>query len=133
MKLYSLDGNGIEDVVDMRLDFTPRHAVAGEVTALKIKMPEQLPFSCNFANVVGLKTAPECEEVKFNEFRLTRPFNDDAYAGKIAISIVFKNRILPGANLMIKGIIIQSVKTVAEIDYVIDEIIDLDLEFFAPI
>lgn len=64
----------------MRLDFTPPHQVYG-LTALKIKMPEQMIFSCNFSSTMGLKTAPDCEEVAFNEFRLPNPFYRDSFDG----------------------------------------------------
>ena len=55
---------------------------------------------------MGLKTAPDCEEVAFNEFRLPNPFYRDSFDGEIPISITFANRVLPGANMMIKGITI---------------------------
>ena len=83
-----------------------------------------MPFSCNFAFTVGLKTAPDCEELDYNVFRLTNPFNQDRFLGDLPISIIFRDRVLPGANLMIKGITIQMVKTLEETDYVVDELVD---------
>ena len=91
-----------------------------------------MEFSCNFALTDGLKTAPDCEELSYNEFRLPNPFNRERFDGNQPISITFRDRLLPGANLMIKGITIQMVKTLENVDYVVDEIFDLEYEFFAP-
>jgi hypothetical protein len=63
---------------------------------------------------------------------LVKPFENDFYAGGIPISIVFKNRVLPGANLMIKGISIQIFEQIDGVDYIIDEFIDPSFKFFAP-
>ena len=72
VNLYSLGGTIIEDVVDMRLDFTPPHKISGLATAILLKMPLQMEFACIFADTSGLKTAPDCKEIddKYNEFRL---------------------------------------------------------------
>ena len=56
----------------------------------------------------------------------------DMYAGDKPLTITFRSRVLPGASTMIKGIEIKMVKTFADLDYVVDEIVDDDLEFFRP-
>ena len=48
------------------------------------------------------------------------------------MTIVFSNRVLPGANLMIKGLELRTYMSVDGIDYIIDSLLDENLEFFAP-
>jgi len=129
--LFSLGGTKIEELVDLRLNFTPQHAVSG-VSALLIKLPDQVTFSCSLAYTIGLKTAPACDQVGPNLFRFNRPFNGDDYAGNLPLSLAFRNRVLPGANLMIKGISIQMLATIDKTDYLVDEFVNPNLEFFAP-
>ena len=81
----------------------------------------------------GIKVAPSCEEEGSNLLRFTNPFIGDNYAGDELITIVFKNRILPGSNLMIKGIEIRTFASIEDVDYLIDDIELPDLNFFAPL
>ena len=67
-------------------------------------MPAQLDFSCKIALTVGLKTAPNCEKIGLNILKFENPFTDDVYDGNRPLSLVFRDRILPGSNMMIKGI-----------------------------
>lgn len=82
--------------------------------------------------------ALSCIEPKDNEFRLIDPFTDNVFDGKRPLSIIFSNIVLPGANLMIKGIEIYTIKIeedvelAQKVEYIIDELIDPAYEFFAP-
>ena len=58
------------------------------------------------AFTIGLRSAPACEVISANQLKLENPFNDNKYEGRQELSIAFRQRLLPGSNLMIKGILI---------------------------
>lgn len=88
ISLKSQAGVKIGEIVDMKLDFTPLHAVQG-ISSLLIEVPKQMTFSCTLTRTVGLKTAPVCVKVDTNLFRFSQPFNNDVYAGNQTLSLVF--------------------------------------------
>ena len=105
----------------MRLDFTPIHAVIGK-SFIKMKLPEQLEFDCTLKSNVGLKNAPECIEVAFNEIDFLNPFTNDTYTGSIPLQITFRNRELPDSNRMIRGIMIETWVSLESGDYLVDRL-----------
>ena len=64
--------------------------------------------------------------------RFDNPFDDEIYDGNVPLSFTFRNRILPEANLMIRGISIQTFVTIEKVDFLIDEFVSTTLDFFAP-
>ena len=50
---------------------------------------------------MGLLTAPTCTLVDANTLRFDNPFENMVYEGNTPVQIAFRNRVLPGANLMI--------------------------------
>lgn len=130
--LTSLGGTQIEELVDIRLDFTPKHAITGN-SFLVIELPPQVDFSCSLALTVGLKTAPNCEMVDFNRLNFSNPFNNDEYRGNEPLALVFRNRELPGSNQMIRGIEIKTYEMIDGINYLIDSLKDPLFDFFAPV
>ena len=131
ISLQSTSGVQIEQVVDLKFDFTPLHAVSGQ-SYIKVQMPDQVAFSCVLKSNIGLKTAPSCEEVENNLLVFASPFEADSYDGNIPLSLEFRNRVLPGSNLMIKGIKIETYVTIENVDYLVDIFDDSEYEFFAP-
>ena len=130
--LVSLGGNEIEQLVTMQLEFKPKHAVVGTGFIL-MTLPEQVEFRCDLGLPIGLKAAPTCVEVGANQLRLENPFNANNYPGDELITLYFLNRVLPGANLMIHGIKIQTYAMIEGEEFLIDEFDQPDLEFFAPL
>ena len=133
IKLESLGGIDIEEATDLQIKFMVPHAVSG-TSYILMRLPEQIEFNCNLSYTVGLKVAPTCQEVSKNLLKFLNPFKNDKYDGGKELSIVFRNRILPGANLMIKGIMIETHMTLEnDVDYLVDTFDDLEKEFFAPL
>ena len=98
---------------------------------LELTMPDQVEFSCLLAAVVGIRGT--CQPMGGNVLRFDSPWiEDDGYPGGSPIVIEFRNRILPPAELMIKGIKIETYQTLEGVDYLIDTFEDFALEFFAP-
>ena len=60
------------------------------------------------------------------------PDTDGKYPGNVPLTIVFHDRVLPGSNLMLKGIEIRTYMKVDGSDYLIDSFVDDTKEFFAP-
>lgn len=99
-----------------------------------------MEFSCfRLYRTVGLKSALSCEAIPTlgfsNVFRFDNPFDglDGGYAGDEPLSIVFNNIELPGANLWVKGIKIETYATIENVDYLVDSLVDFELRFFAPV
>lgn len=68
-----------------------------------------------------------------NVLRFDNPWIDDYYPGGQPIAIMFRNRVLPGANLMIRGIKIETYMIIESQDFLIDTFEDFNLDFFAPL
>ena len=66
VSLVSLGSIEIADITDIKLDFTPVHDVYGGVSSILLIMPEQLTFSCNIDDVVGLIATQNCEDLGDN-------------------------------------------------------------------
>ena len=128
-----MGGTDIEEAADVKLSFFVPHAISG-TNYILMRLPEQISFNCNLSYTIGLKTAPTCTEVSTNQLRLDNAFTNDKYDGGQELAIVFRNRVMPGANLMIKGIMIQTHMTLDDdLDYLVDEYDNANLEFFAPL
>lgn len=131
VKLISTKGKMIEQLVDLRLEFTPIHAVTG-ISFIKMKLPEQVAFSCTLKSNVGLKDAPACVEQESNLLIFEQPFVDDFYSGNIPLQITFRDMVLPGSNQMIRGILIETWVTLEDEEYLVDRIDNPIRDFFAP-
>ena len=46
VKLTSQTSTKIGDVVNLRLDFTPMHAISGATSSIVMELPSQIDFSC---------------------------------------------------------------------------------------
>ena len=94
-----------------------------------------MKYICNIASTVGVAGGTCSQTGNFNELRFDNPFpdTDDKYPGDEPLSIVFHDRVLPGANLMIKGIEIRTYMSIDGVDYIIDSLLDDTKEFFAPV
>lgn len=115
----------------MELQFRPRHELVGQ-SYIYLSLPRQVTFSCNLAYTEGLKTAPACQKTNSNEFRFDNPFLEDEYPGNRALTMVFRQRELPGSNQMIKGIRIATYLVLEEVPQIVDLYDEPDQEFFAP-
>lgn len=92
-----------------------------------------MDFACDFSDVFGLKLTLACDEISPNVLKFQNPFEKNEFPGNKQVSIAFRDRILPGSNLMIKGILIQTYMTLADgEDYLIDTFDDDEYPFFAP-
>ena len=131
VNLISTKGTIIEQLVDLRLEFTPIHAVTG-INYIKMRLPDQVDFSCTLKSNVGLKDAPSCVEQENNLFIFEQPFVDDIYPGNIPLQITFRDMVLPGSNQMIRGILIETWVTFEDEDYLVDRIDNPLRDFFAP-
>ena len=104
ISLESLGGIEIADITDIELRYTPSHDVREGTSYIFLKMPKQMEFGCSIQDTVGLLAPIPCIDLGGNVLRFDDPFKFGRYEGGQPLSMIFKNRVLPGANLMIRGI-----------------------------
>ena len=131
--LESESGNKIQELVNLELKFTPSHMLTGDSYIL-LTLPDLIEFSCTLASTTGMKVAPTCTPLddKPTQLKFTNPFIDEHYEGGKPLSFIFRNRVLPGSNEMIKGITIKTYMTIDTVDYLVDSYDNRAHDFFAP-
>lgn len=139
VSLSAPDGKAdVGAIVNLALRFTPPHAMTKN-SRIRVQMPELLPVGCSIGATSALldigKPGYRCVEMANNVLEFRNPFreNIEIFSGAEELMLEFENIKLPGVTLMITGITIQTYQLDQEEDqYLVDELVAPDLEFFQP-
>jgi hypothetical protein len=139
VSLSAPDGKAdVGAIVNLALRFTPPHTMTKN-SRIRVQMPELLPVGCSIGATSALldtdKPGYRCVEMANNVLEFRNPFreNIEIFSGAEELMLEFENIKLPGVTLMITGITIQTYQLDQEEDqYLVDELVAPDLEFFQP-